>query len=77
MVLYTLYVWLRTPRHGPLESERKRACTVVLTILSLILLHSERHLMAVDAWVQVTEVAASNARSLTARLLRPAYAVPP
>lgn len=68
MVLYSLYIWLRRPRRGPLEAQRKRACMVVLTILSLILLHSGHHTMALDTWLQATEVAAGNTRSL-ARLL--------
>lgn len=77
MVVYTLYVWLRRPRHGTLEAQRKRACLVMLTVLSGIFLQSGHHAIAVDAWVQVTEAAAANTRSLAARLARPVYAVAP
>lgn len=77
MVLYSLYIWLRRARRGPLEAQRRRACMVLLTILSLIFLQSGRHETAIDTWVQMTAVTAANARSLTARLLRPAHAVTP
>ena len=77
MVLYTLYVWLRRTRRGPLEAQRKCACMVVLTILSLIFLQSGHHATALDTWMRGTEMAAANARTLAARLLQPAYAAPP
>ena len=70
MLLYSLYLWLRRPRRGRLEADRRRACMVILTILTLIFLESEQNELAADTWMRTTGMAAANARSLTASLLR-------
>ena len=77
MLLYTLYLWLRDTRHGRLERERKRACMVVLTILSLLFLQARWHSVAIDTWVEATGMAASNARTLAVQLARAGYAPEP
>ncbi|MGE5522090.1 MAG: hypothetical protein ACM3SS_00135 [Rhodospirillaceae bacterium] len=74
MFVYTFYVWLRKTRHGLLETQRKRACMVALTILSLIFLQSGHQTVAIGTWLEATEMAASNVRTLAARLTRPTSA---
>jgi hypothetical protein len=74
MLLYTMYLWLRRSRRGRLETERRSACMVLLTILSLILLQSGQVGTAVDAWLQLTEANAAKDRSPAAPLVRAASA---
>lgn len=76
MVLYTLYLWLRRTRRDRLEAQRKRACMVMLTVLSLIFLESRFPQIALDTWVQTTGMAASNTRALTASLVQAQDDVP-
>lgn len=77
MVVYCLFVWLRHKRQGRLEAQRKRACMLMLTVLSLIFLHSGRHALALDTWIEATGMAAGNARTLAARLSYAAHAAAP
>lgn len=77
MLLYAMYVWLRKSRRGPLEAQRKLACMVLLTIVSLIFLQSGRHVEAFDAWVQLTTAATQKGRSPPAPVLRSAHAPSP
>jgi hypothetical protein len=36
MLLYVTYTWLRRVRTGRLERDRKQACMLLLTLLSLL-----------------------------------------
>ncbi len=77
MLLYATYDWLRKARRGRLETQRKRACVIVLAIVSLIVLASGRHPTAVDRSVHLTEAGGTQTRASVTPLFRPPYAPPP
>lgn len=73
MLLYTMYLWLRKPRRGRLESDRRRACLLLLIFISLLLLHSGRFADPIDNAAVWSDAAVTRAPS--AATLRVSYAV--